>query len=605
LGQVQSDDPYFLYAASNAGSLLGLLSYPFLLEPVLRLRQQAWLWAGGYGVFLLLVFACALLVWRAPQQILADAMPGGQGSGTTGSDGGLSWRQSLRLVALAFVPSSLMLGVTTTLTTDIPAIPLFWVLPLALYLLSFVLVFAPKTFIPHRWLSRRLPLLILVAAIPFVLKGVLPLAVMLVVDLLALFVVALVCHGEIALSRPSTRHLTAFYLWVSLGGVLGGCFNALLVPLVFSSLAEMPIALVAAALLQAPGDTSGDSLRARWLDYLLPAALGLAVAVATLELQSRSTLPERMFNLIVFGPAAVCCLRFGSRPRRFGAGVAALILASQVYAGPYGRIIRSERSFYGIYRIGDDLDKNTRVLYHGGTAHGVQSLDRSRACEPLAYYTRSGPVGQVFAAFQNAPIEKQVAIIGLGAGAMACYQQSGQQFTFYEIDPTVLKIASQPEYFTYLPQCAPTVRVVLGDARLSIQKAPPQAYGMIMLDAFSGDSIPTHLLTREALALYLDKLAPGGIVAYHISNRYLDLHGVLGNLAHDAGLICLMDDDAHVSAEETRAGKFASWWVVMARKEDDLAPLTNNSGWTVAPYEPGARVWTDDFSNVLSILRFR
>jgi hypothetical protein len=343
----------------------------------------------------------------------------------------------------------------------------------------------------------------------------------------------------------------------------------------------------------------------RVLDYLLPAALGLAVAVATLGLQSKSLVPERTFNLIIFGPEAVCCLRFGSRTRRFGMGVAALILASQVYAGPYGRILHSERSFFGIYRIGDDVEKNCRMLYHGGTAHGVQSLDPSRAREPLAYYTRSGPIGQVFQAFQGSPIENAVAIIGLGAGVMACYQQPHQQFTFYEIDPTVLRIANDQRYFTYLSDCGLAARVVLGDARRSLQYAPSQAYGMIVLDAFSGDSIPTHLLTREALAVYLAKLAPNGLVAFHISNRYLDLHGVLGNLAHDAGLFALMNDDAQVSAEESRQGKFVSWWVVMARNQNDVEVLKNDSRWKVVPRATGSRVWTDDYSNIVSILRFK
>ncbi|MGD1104470.1 MAG: fused MFS/spermidine synthase [Terriglobia bacterium] len=606
-GHPSSGDPYFLYAASNSGSLLGLLSYPFVLEPLLRLSDQSRLWTWGYGLFLLLVTGCILLVWRSPHEASVLAS-------TPRPDARLEEvaarhaenptpRRRLRWVALAFVPSSLMLGVTTALTTDIPAIPLFWVLPLALYLLSFVLVFARKPLLSHFWLSRRLPLLILAAAIPIVLKGVLPLMALLPIDLLALFAVAMVCHGEVARSRPTTQHLTEFYLWISVGGVLGGAFNALLAPVIFSTVVELPIALVLAAILCPPIYEVEDTPRARRLDYLLPAALGLAVVVATLELQAKGLAPGRLFNLIIFAPAAICCLRFGTRPRRFGLGVAALILASQVYAGPFGHILHSERSFFGVYRVGDDVEKNDRVLFHGGTAHGVQSLDPSRACEPLAYYTRSGPIGQVFEAFQESPVENEVAVIGLGAGVMACYHQPQQRFTFYEIDPTVLHIAQNRRYFTYLSDCGPPLRVVLGDARLSLRDAPAHSYGMMVLDAFSGDSIPTHLLTREALALYLTKLAPNGILAFHISNRYLDLHGVLGDLAHDAGLSCLMNDDAHVSEDEMREGKFASSWVVMARNSNDLEALRSDPGWRALPAGPGSRVWTDDFSNIVSILR--
>ncbi len=608
-GHRSSGDPYFLYAASNAGSLLGLLSYPFVLEPLLRLSDQSRLWTWCYGLFLLLATCCILLLWRSPHEASAPvstlSLDTRIEEGTAGRAESPTPRQRWRWVLLAFVPSSLMLGVTTSLSTDIPAIPLFWVLPLAIYLLSFVLVFARKPLLSHRWLSRRLPFLILAAAIPIVLKGVLPLMVLLPIDFLTLFAVAMVCHGEVARSRPSTQHLTEFYLWVSVGGVLGGAFNALLAPVIFSWVMEFPLALVLAVMLVPSIDGTEDTRRARKLDYLLPAALGITVAVAILEMQAKGVAPGRLFNFLIFGPAAICCLRFGSRPRRFGLGVAALILASQVYAGPFGHIIYRERSFFGVYRVSDEVEKNYRVLLHGGTAHGVQSLDPSRACEPLAYYSRSGPIGQVFEAFEESPVENDVALIGLGAGVMTCYHQPHQRYTFYEIDPTVLHIAEDRRYFTYLSDCAPPIRAVLGDARLSLRNAPAFGYGIMVLDAFSGDSIPTHLLTREALALYLSKLAPNGILAFHISNRYLDLHGVLGALAHDAGLACLSNDDVQVTEDEAQAGKFASWWVVMARHPNDLDALTSDSGWAALQAAPDSRVWTDDFSNIVSILRFR
>jgi hypothetical protein len=601
-----SHDPYFLYAASNFGSLLGLLSYPFALEPLLRLSDQSRLWAWYYGLFLILVFGCIALVWRplrlvsaferAPNDSQVEPM-------VAADDENPTMRRRLRWVALAFVPSSLMLGVTTALTTDVPAIPLFWVGPLSLYLLSFILVFKRRP-LSHLWLSRRLPFLILAATLPIVMKGSLPLVALLLIDLLTLFAVAMVCHGEVARSRPSSRHLTEFYVWVSVGGVLGGIFNAVVAPVIFHTVLEFPIALALAAWLRPPPGDFEDTRRAHWLDYALPAALGLAVAVATVELQAGGVAPGRVFSLVIFAPAALCCLRFGARPRRFALGIAALILASQVYAGVYGHVLHSERSFFGVYRIADDPDNPYRVLFHGGTAHGVQSLDPRRACDPLGYYTRNGPIGQVFAAFQGDPLEKDVAVIGLGAGVMACYQPPGRHFTFYEIDPTVMHIARDPRYFTYLSSCASPVRVVLGDARRSLRNAPAHGYGMMVLDAFSGDSIPTHLLTREALALYLAKLAPKGVMAFHISNRYLDLEGVLGDLAHDAGLFCLRNDDAVVTVAERHAGKFASWWVVMARSAEELGALKSDSGWQPVQLVPGSEVWTDDFSNIVSILRF-
>ncbi len=608
-GHPASPDPYFLYAAGNTGSLLGLLVYPFALEPLLTLRNQAWLWAASYILFLLLAAGCMLLAWRgrrrdsstvsAPSQIEGLEDPGAHSAEPP------TWRLRLSWVVRAFVPSSLMLAVTAALTTDVPAIPLFWLVPLALYLLSFVLVFARRNMVPHLWVRRRTPLLILAAAIPIVLKGVLPYSALFIVDLLMLFAVALVCHGEIAGSRPAPRHLTGFYLWISVGGVLGGVFNALLAPVIFNSLVEFPLVLVLAALLIPPVEGLEDTPAARRNDYLHPIAMGIAVAAAIWALQRRGVAPGMWYNFGVFCPAVICCLRFGVRPRRFGLGVAALILASQVYLGPFGRILLSKRSFFGVYRVIDDADRNCRALLHGGISHGLQSLDPARACEPLAYYTRQGPIGQVFDAFRSSALEDDVAIIGLGAGALITYSRPHHPFTFYEIDPTVLRIASDRRYFTYLSNCGPPAHFVLGDARLSLRNAPAHGYGIIVLDAFSGDSIPTHLLTREALALYLSKLAPNGIVAFDVTNRYLDLHGVLGNLAQDASLFGLVNDDLTMSAREAQEGKFASTWVVMARSSADLEPLRDMPGWRVLPPAPGARVWTDDFSNILSILRLR
>ena len=601
-----SRDPYFLYAASNSGSLLGLLSYPFVLEPLLRLGDQSRLWMWSYGLFGFMMAGCILLMWRSPLNGSSRVKPTYAGTGDLRD---LSaerplWRVRLRWMALAFVPSSLMLGVTTALTTDVPAIPLLWVLPLALYLLSFVLVFKRRPF-PHLWLSRRMPFLILGATLPIVMKGVLPLMVLLPLDLLTLFAVAVYCHGEVARTRPAPQYLTEFYLWVSVGGMLGGVFNALLAPVIFSTVLEFPLALVIAALLRSPASGSEDTPRDRWLDYLAPVALGVAVAVGIEELQAGGVAPGRVFNFIVFGPAALCCLRFGTRPRRFGLGIAALVLASQAYAGAFGHILHRERSFFGVYRISDDTQYPYRVLFHGGTAHGMQSLDPRRACEPLAYFTRSGPLGQVFAAFQGRPADKEVAVIGLGAGVIACYERPHERFTFYEIDPTVLRIAQDRHYFTYLSDCGAASQVVLGDARLSLRNAPPHVYGMIVVDAFSGDSIPVHLLTREAMALYLAKLTPDGLLAIHISNRYLDLEGVLGELAHDAGLSCLKNDDALLSEEDRREGKFASWWMVIARHPADLEELAGQPGWKPPRLVAGSRVWTDDYSNIVSILRFR
>jgi hypothetical protein len=604
----QAADPYFLYAASNVGSLAGLLAYPILLEPLLRLSEQGRLWKSGYFVFVLMTVVCAALVWnhrgvqhKAAVEKEVDDLPSRE-----------IWKERLRWIALAFVPSSLMIGVTTALTTDVPAIPLFWVMPLALYLISFVLVFAKRPLFSHAWLIRREPFFILAAVFPVVSQTKLPLGVLLAVYLLGLFVVAMVCHGELAKSRPAVSRLTEFYLWISVGGVLGGIFNSLLAPLVFRSVIEFPLALIAAALLRPPVDVQplegAKLLWAKRKDWLLPLALCLCMLAAVAVVIHFHLKPSRALNILLFGYTMLWCLSFGKRPLRFALGVAALVLASSFYPGTFGRILHTERSFFGVSRVTNGVDGRFRYLFHGGTIHGLQSLDANRSREPLAYYTKSGPAGEIIRAQQARTPRADWAFIGLGAGAMACHLGPGETLTYYEIDPSVVRIATNPVYFTFLSQCAPQAKIVLGDARLRLRDAPDSQYQLIVLDAFSGDTIPMHLLTREALALYLRKLAPGGVLAFHVSNLYLQLSPTLAELAHDAHLLDLTQDDTAVSQAEIDAGKFPSKWVVMARSEADVADLEKDSSsaarWMKVEPQPGARVWTDDYSNMLSIIKW-
>lgn len=613
-GHKSASDPYFLYAASNAGSLVGLLGYPLLLEPALRLGMQSHLWSYGYAAFLVLTATCGALIWRA--------QPGFAFASTASSrddeeaDGRAVWRQRLHWIALAFVPSSLMMGVTTSLTTDVPAIPLFWVLPLAFYLLSFVLVFAQRPPISLEWLLRRLPFLILIALIPTVFKAKFPLLALIPLYLLILFAVALACHGQLARSRPKINRLTEFYLWISFGGVLGGIFNALVAPVIFSTVIEFPLVLVFAALLRPPIDQKpvppAKAARVERNDWLLPVALGLSLAAILCSLSHGGILLGRPLVILIFGYSMVWCLSFGRRPLRFAAGVAALLLASSLYSPNVGQMLHTERNFFGVLRVTNSPSGRLRYLFHGGTIHGSQSLDATQSRVPLAYYTRSGPAGSILTAMQTKTIygsAKEIrkpnwAVVGLGAGAMACYLQPGESLTYYEIDRSVERIALDPRYFTFLQQCAPTARIVLGDARLKLRDAPDSGYDLIVLDAFSGDMIPMHLLTKEALALYVHKLAPGGILAFHISNLYLQLGPTLAALAHDAGLVCLMENDLAVSEAQMNAGRFSSQWVVMARSRADLGTLTTDPRWMPVKVPPETQVWTDDYSNLLRVIRW-
>jgi len=623
-GHKSAGDPYFLYAASNAGSLVGLLGYPLILEPTLRLSTQTHLWSYGYGLFLAMTVACGALVWTTrPSTVAAVAasapLPGDAPIEKIAASGARSiTRQRLHWIALAFVPSSLMMGVTTALTTDVPAIPLFWVLPLGFYLLSFVLVFAKRPPLSHEWLIRRLPFLILIALIPTLCKTKLPLLAMIALYLAVLFAIALVCHGELARTRPQISRLTEFYLWMSFGGVLGGIFNALIAPVVFSTVVEFPLVLVLAALLRppidqtipAPDKISQDKVaRIKRNDWLLPIALFLCTAGILAALARGGVQLGSSLVILIFGYSMLWCMSFGKRPLRFAAGLVALLAASTVYTPNVGKVLETSRNFFGVIRVTDSPNGKFRYLIHGGTLHGSQSLDPARSREPLAYYTQSGPVGSIMHALedktQSASVRPSWAVVGLGAGAMACYLQPGESLTYYEIDPLVVRMAQDPSYFTFLQQCAPQAQIVLGDARLKLRSAPDASYNLIVVDAFSGDMIPMHLVTREALALYLRKLAPGGMLAFHFTNLYLNLGPTLGSLAHDAGLVCLTNDDSGVTQAQLDAGKLPARWMVMARTRADLGPLANDPHWVPTAVPAGTRVWTDDYSNLLRVIKWK
>jgi hypothetical protein len=600
-------DPYFLYAAGNAGSLFGLLAYPLLLEPLLRLHAHAIFWSYGYVFYVLAIGICAFVVWRLPGRSEPAKSSETDQPATEGV-----WKQRWHWIALAFVPSSLMLGVTTALTTDVPAIPLLWVLSLAIYLISFILVFAKRPPISHAWMIRREPFLILAGLIPIVAQTKLSFPILLALYLAVLFGVAMVCHGELARTRPAVRRLTEFYLCISIGGVFGGLFNALLAPLIFRTVLELPLALVLAALLRPQIDAKPmEGSAVAWTkrkDWMLPIALGLCMVIVIVGLERAGIRASRTSNILIFGYSLLWCLSFAKRRFRFVWGLTAVVLASFFYSGPLGHVIHTERSFFGISRVTSDSGGKFHMLIHGGTIHGMQHLDSGLSREPLIYYTRSGPAGQIFRAVQKSTPQGNWAIVGLGAGTMACYLQPGQTLAYYEIDPHVANIAGDGDYFSFLRQCAPKGEIVLGDARLKLRDAPDSHYGLIILDAFSGDSIPMHLVTREALALYQRKLAPHGIVAFHISNIYMDLGPTLDTLARDAHLACLIENDVDVSQAEIDAGKFPSIWVVMARGRDDLNVLASEhdgqATWVPIPAHAAQRVWTDDYSNLLSAIRW-
>jgi len=604
-------DPYFLYRASNLGSVLGLLGYPLVVEPSMRLAQQGRLWSAGYGLLVVLVLACAAVVWRSPRGSEVAGAPeaapaAASDAGPAASEGSAArptLSRRLRWVGLAFVPSSLMLGVTVAITTDIAPIPLLWALPLSLYLISFILVFAPGSRADglHRAMVFALPGVVLLISMVLLLDVSGPLWILGPVHLAGFFVVAVVCHGELARDRPPARRLTEFYLLISLGGALGGVFNAIVAPALFDSLAEYPIVLVLAALClpkRTPRIPPGPY--ARWLDLALPLAIGTVVALMVFLIGLAEADAQRYGKMFAFGMAAGVAVNFIRRPLRFGLSVGAIVLAVALASAPDEQELHRERSFFGVYRVtaaeGGDLHR----LMHGNTTHGSQDLSPGNERTPASYYHPGSPIGQVLSAMPSS-VTARAAIIGLGTGSIACYSEPGERWTFYEIDPAVERIARDPRLFTYLRACPGEFDVVIGDARLRLSRAADRRYGLIMADAFSSDAVPVHLITREALALYRSKLREHGIVAFNVSNSYVDLEPVLGNLARDAGMACVAQEDRE-SGEDGIPETDASDWVVMARRTRDLGAVASDPRWQDCRRSPGSAPWTDDYSNLLGAL---
>lgn len=580
-------DPYFLFAASNAGSLLALIAFPLVLEPNLGLNEQYQLWRVGFAVLAGVTCVIALVL----KPVRSSAIETEQATK-------LPVLRRLRWLALSFVPSSLMLGVTTYITSDVASAPLLWVIPLALYLLTFVLAFTKK-----RWASLNRVMMVAALVVTLILSSgaTEPAWALILANLGFFFVAALMCHGQLANDRPSVSHLAEYYLWIAVGGALGSVFNVLIAPVLFTSILEYPLAIVLACMLLPAEPRDGN--RSKYLDVIYPLGLYvLSVSLAILVTYSHAGSSIVKLFIVLGIPLIIINHFFRERPVRFALGLCAVMLAGVYYAGYTDRTLHVVRNFFGTTRVTTDSTGKIASLYSGNTVHGRQFVDQSRRCEPLSYHHENGPLGQVMAVFNAAPANSRVAVIGLGVGAMASYSQPGQQWTFYEINPDVINIA-RSQYFSYLQNCARgSLNIVEGDARLSLQSAQEGHYGLIVLDAFSSDAIPVHLVTQQALDLYLSKLANGGILAFHISNRSLNLKPILAGLAESRKLECIGFDDLNPGSFE---GKDPSQWVVMARSSQEISNLSINSQWQPLGGRNGGRVWSDDFSNIIRAIRWQ
>jgi hypothetical protein len=590
-------NPYVLYAASNLGSFCALLAYPFAIEPFFTLRTQTLLWSLGFSLLALCIGAAAC--FAATGTAFID---------TAAEDERPAWRQRAAWPLLTAIPAGLCIAVTSFIATDLAAAPFLWVVPLALYLLTFVAVFRDRPWISHALVLRLLPYVLAPLAISVFGSGKTYWFANVLLNLTAFTLIALACHGEAYRLRPAASRLTEFYLWTSFGGVLGGAFAGIAAPHLFNYTYEYPI-LIVAALVVLPGLFAGGARH-----VIREAAPGLiaAAVVLALWLATSARLPlaaEQPMQLALVALAASTLFQ-AKRPARFAGLVVFAFLVTGLWQPGLGRV-KTFRSFFGVHQVVDTADGTHRLLFHGTTIHGAERIGAEAGQvlparpEPLTYYYLGGPISQAIAAARGAQHHlDQVAVVGLGTGSLACHRRDGEHWTFFEIDPEVIGIARDPRYFHFLSACAPHEPIVLGDARLTLS-ASSERYDLIVLDAFSSDAVPVHLLTREALGMYVARLTPHGVIAFHVSNRNMELASVIAAFGNAEGLAVYdkLDDQANDFITDYRANAEV---VVLARDTADLGDLPSWRGWRKLDPTPGVAEWTDDYSDILrAILRKR
>jgi len=594
-------NPYFLYSASNLGSFMALLSYPFLLEPLMRTSSQMSFWSVLYCLFIGLISLSAFLLHKhftskhTEEEIIEEEL----------IEEKPTLKRKLHWIILSFVPSSLMLGVTTFITTDIASIPLIWIIPLSLYLLTFVFAFAPKQPLYENSLNAQIIMTSVVSILLIFMIN--DLKELLILHLFMFFAISMVCHGQLSKTKPSAKYLTEFFLLISLGGVLGGMFNSLIAPVIFDTIIEYNIVIVLACFMRPLIGKYKDTKKEKRLDIIIPLAFlafifayfgiyGIIINNELFAIDLRTSF-KLVFILIFF----FLCYKFHRRPVRFALCIASLFIAIPIVTDEKtalvptisawkSNLLHIERNFFGVSRVqGGDFN----TLWHGTTVHGIQ-LKNEKLLRPTTYYAH---LEEVFAELKSSVALKPVGLIGLGAGTVVCYGVKGQEFDLFEIDQTVINIASNKDYFTFLSDCPPNKNIILGDGRLEIAKKEDGRYGIIIIDAFSSDAIPMHLLTMEAMETYLSKVSEDGLIAFHISNRHLDLEPVLSKLSKEHGVFSLTKIHKPDPENQVRGAK----WVVFAKKEATLTNFKTNKGWTELKYDNSA-AWTDDYSNIIQLL---
>lgn len=608
-------DPYRLYAASNAGSLLALVGYPFFIEPVWRISDQVWIWTFGYGLFVASTIAVMRMVRSArPETGELDAAqsvslgisqgvvqpPAEVGVAAVGGQQISAVRRIMWMIRAA-VAVSLLLSVTVVITTDIAPVPLLWVIPLAIYLLTFILAFASPRFYPQRVILVG-SIVCIIASLSTALLGIpIPLVVALPVALLTLFFGAMLCHGDMARDRPAPTHLTEYYLWVALGGVVGGSLNSIVAPLIFESIAEYPLTLLALSIVAFLGPSELATRLRTWrsgaLSYVMPVFM-VALAIWAARVPHDGPYTMRLIALIipqfilVAGLASLSFLRTSSF--LLSIAIAAIFVAGGISES--ADVIHQARSFFGVQRVVET--DSARILIHGSTMHGIQSKETERRSIPGTYYHPNAPMGTLI---RTADADAAIGIIGLGAGSLAALSQRRQTFVFHEIDPLVLQIAR--DYFTFLEDSAAEVDIVLGDGRLTLADVPDGAYDILILDAFSSDSVPTHLLTVEAFELYREKVSERGVIMVHLSNRHIDLARIVRGVAGAADLH-VRTHEYSPSADDRRELASATHVALLSSSLQTIDSFADAHAWRPPDPKAPSTIWTDDHAPILGVLRW-
>lgn len=593
----QAGQPWALYAASNLGSFGGLIAYPLLAEPLLPLRAQSWAWSAGYVVLLVLIALCARARWAAPEAQAPAAAPAAP----------VPRRRIALWLLLAMVPSGLMLSTTTHLTTDLFAMPLLWVIPLGIYLLSFSIAFADNRVPAHVISALAWGAVLTAGSLAMIARGsqgLLPV----IASITLLFFVCTALHARMYDLRPEPDQLTLFYLTMSAGGALGGVFTALVAPVLFDWVWEHPLLVLAAAALL-PRDSFPDWRR---LPGLEPAMVRLGVAMllvlAALCMWQIHDVTQYRETEQLRGPwgAALALVGFALVPWRML--VLPVLLGAMLAQGGLETLQESRdgirtRSYFGINTVREYPEKRLRTLAHGTTLHGEQSTDPALSRTPLTYYGGGSGVAIAFGEAQNlfGP-HARMGVLGLGTGTLACLARPGQDWTFFEIDPAVLAYSTRGT-FTFLRQCTPGARIELGDARLALAKLPPGSFDMLAMDAFSSDAIPLHLFTHEAFGVYLRALSARGVIVVHISNRFINLEPPLAALLAERGLHAMVRDDYPDPDSEWTPSSFVAVSrdpqvlkrIMQAAPDKEWRPLV----------KPAPRVWTDDHASILPYVQWR